>query len=61
MWIYQSIITMTTHCFNDPINQGEDVIKMNTLISTTMNLLENSTDIESEFVDIVNDNFWDLI
>jgi hypothetical protein len=36
-------------------------IKMNTLISITMNLLENSTDIESEFVDIVNDNFWDLI
>jgi Tat protein secretion system quality control protein TatD with DNase activity len=52
---------MTTHCFNDSINQDEDVIKMNTLISITMNLLENLTDIESEFVDIVNDNFWDLI
>lgn len=24
-------------------------------------LLSNSTDIEPEFVDIVNENFWDLI
>lgn len=49
------------HYFSDPINQDEDAIKMNALISITMNLLENSTNIESEFVDIVNDNFWDLI
>lgn len=39
----------------------EDVDKINTMISFTKNLLENSRDIESEFVDIVNDNFWDLI
>ncbi len=40
---------------------NEDVDKMNTMILFTKNLLENSKDIESEFVDIVNDNFWDLI
>ncbi|MCK9450847.1 MAG: hypothetical protein M0Q90_04090 [Bacteroidales bacterium] len=40
---------------------NEDVEKINTLISFTQNLLENSKDIESEYVDIVNANFWDLI
>ncbi len=40
---------------------NEDVEKLNTMISFTKNLLENSKDIESEFVDIVNDHFWDLI
>lgn len=40
---------------------NEDVEKINTMVSLTKNLLENSKDIESEFVDIVNDNFWDLI
>lgn len=40
---------------------NEDVEKINTMVSFTKNLLENSKDIESEFVDIVNDNFWDLI
>lgn len=38
-----------------------DVEKINTMISFTRNLLDNSKDIESEFVDIVNNNFWDLI
>ena len=40
---------------------NEDVEKINTMVSFTKNLLENSKDIESEFVDIVNDNFWDLM
>lgn len=40
---------------------NEDNEKINTIVSFTQNLLENSQDIESEFVDIVNDNFWDLI
>ncbi|MEA3446760.1 MAG: hypothetical protein U9R19_18750 [Bacteroidota bacterium] len=40
---------------------NEDIEKINTMISFTQNLLKNSKDIESEFVDIVNDNFWDLI
>jgi hypothetical protein len=39
----------------------ENVERINTMISFTQNLLENSKDIESEYVDIVNDNFWDLI
>ena len=50
--------------FNEPYDysfHNEDVDKINTMISFTQNLLENSKEIESEFVDIVNDNFWDLI
>ena len=50
--------------FNDSPDysfHNEDVEKMNTIISFTQNLLENSKDIEREFVDIVNDNFWGLI
>jgi len=35
--------------------------KKKTMISFTNDLLKNSKDIDSEFVDIVNDNFWDLI
>lgn len=35
--------------------------KMGEIISFTKKVLNNSKDIESEFVDIVNDNFWDLI
>lgn len=40
---------------------NENMEKINTIISFTKNILEKSKDIESEFVDIVNDNFWDLI
>ncbi|WP_296618866.1 hypothetical protein [Marivirga sp.] len=39
----------------------ENSEKIDTMISFTKNLLNNSKDIENEFVDIVNDNFWDLI
>jgi len=39
----------------------EDSEKINTIITFAKNLLENSKNIESDFVDIVNDNFWDLI
>jgi|SRR5690606_14981850 len=52
------------NAFNSSIDysfHNEDVDRMNTMLSFTKNLLENSKDIESEFVDIVNDNFWNLI
>ncbi len=52
------------NAFNPSIDysfHNEDAEKINTMISFTKNLLENSKDIESEFVDIVNENFWDLI
>ncbi len=39
----------------------ENMEKISVIISFTSNLLEKSKDIENEFVDIVNDNFWDLI
>jgi hypothetical protein len=52
------------NAFNSSIDynfHNENVDKINTMISFTKNLLKNSKDIESEFVDIVNDNFWELI
>lgn len=39
----------------------EDYDKVMTMINFTTNLLNNTENIDSEFVDIVNDNFWDLI
>ncbi|NJO88533.1 MAG: hypothetical protein HC831_05885 [Chloroflexia bacterium] len=50
--------------FNQSFNysfNNVDIEKINSMLSFTKKLLENSKDIDSEFVDIVNDNFWDLI
>jgi hypothetical protein len=35
--------------------------KIQTIIEFSKKLVENSVDIDQEYVDIVNDNFWDLI
>jgi len=61
---YMEISDWRDKAFNQSYDYNlhdKDVDKLNTMISFTKNLLENSTDIESEFVDIVNENFWDLI
>lgn len=61
---YEDIADWRDKAFNKSFDysfHNEDVEKINTIISFTKNLLDNSKDIESEFVDIVNDNFWDLI
>ena len=55
-WKYKAFNASYDYSFHN-----ENVEKINTMISFTQNLLENSKNIESEFVDIVNDNFWDLI
>jgi hypothetical protein len=31
------------------------------ILDETIEIIENSIDIDPEFVDIVNDNFWELI
>jgi hypothetical protein len=41
--------------------QNENSERVDTIVSFTENLLNNSKDIENEFVDIVNENFWDLV
>lgn len=61
---YVNIADWKDKAFNESYNysfHNEDVEKINIMTSFTQNLLENSKNIESEFVDIVNDNFWDLI
>ena len=62
---YVDIANWKDNAFNQSYDysfHNEDVEKINTMISFTQNLLENSKDIDGdEFVDIVNDNFWDLI
>ena len=35
--------------------------KESTIVEFSKKLIDNSLDIDSEFVDIVNENFWDLI
>lgn len=60
----ETIADWKAKSFNSSPNysfHNEDVAKINTIISFTKNLLEKSKDIESEFVDIVNENFWSLI
>ena len=61
---YVDIANWKDNAFNQSYDysfHNEDVENINTMISFTQNLLENSKDIDGEFVDIVNDNFWDLI
>lgn len=41
--------------------QDENSSKIETIVAFSKKIIGNSIDIDSEFVDIVNDNFWDLI
>lgn len=41
--------------------KNTDTIKMNAIIEFSKNICENCIDIESDFVEIVNANFWDLV
>jgi hypothetical protein len=41
--------------------QDEHLIKFQAIIEFSKKVLINSKDIDSEFVDIVNENFWELI
>lgn len=35
--------------------------KLQTIIDFSRNLMDNSKEIDGEFVDIINENFWDLV
>jgi len=41
--------------------QIENSNKIDAILGFSYKVIENSVDIDSEFVDIVNENFWDLI
>lgn len=60
----KSIAEWKDSAFNalpDYSTQKEDESKIQTIIGFSHKVLSESTDIDSEFVDIVNDNFWDLV
>lgn len=40
---------------------NEEQEKIQTIVGFSHMVLSSSTDIDSEYVDIVNENFWDLI
>ena len=39
----------------------DDEIKLNTLLNFVDKIAENQKNIDSEIVDLVNENFWELI
>ncbi len=43
------------------LSNNIELEKIDIIVSFSKNVIENSKDIDSEFVEIVNNNFWDLI
>ena len=43
------------------ITDNENIEKIKTIIDFSNKLIQNTTDIDGEFVDIVNKHFWELI
>ena len=41
--------------------QDENIIKIQTIVEFSKKVLGSTKDIDREFVDIVNENFWELI
>jgi len=44
-----------------PVHLGQESEKIETIIDFSEKLISGSHDIDHEFVDLVNENFWDLI
>ncbi|RLB67790.1 MAG: hypothetical protein DRH08_02750 [Deltaproteobacteria bacterium] len=58
----KSIADWKENAFNKlPTYSAQDKEKYQAILDFSQNILDNSTDIDSEFVDIVNENFWDLL
>lgn len=52
------------YAFNQSLDyqlQDESMEKLQMIIDFSKKVLQNTKDIDGEFVDIVNDNFWELI
>jgi hypothetical protein len=50
--------------FNTPSDYSiinSDAERIQVIVDFSKNIIENSVDIDNEFVEIVNENFWDLI
>lgn len=62
--IMKNIAEWKDNAFNtlpDYTLPNEEQEKIQTIVGFSHMVLSNSTDIDSEYVDIVNENFWDLI
>ena len=60
----QDISNWRENAFNTYSNQipnNRDSLKLDIIIAFSKKILENSSDIENEFVEVVNNKFWDLI
>lgn len=61
---HRNIADWKDNAFDQPLDyqlQNENVEKLQTIIDFSKKVLQNTKDIDSEFVNIVNDNFWELI
>ncbi len=60
----QDLADWSTSVLQNPLNyiaSNNNNEKIKALLVFTKTLIENSTEIEGEIVDLVNENFWDLI
>ncbi|MCY1721852.1 hypothetical protein OU798_15970 [Prolixibacteraceae bacterium Z1-6] len=57
---YMNLINQVDESYSLWQNNSE-IDKINSIIALSERIISNSKDIESEYVEIVNDNFWDLI
>lgn len=55
-WKEKAFNTSSDYTFNN-----EADMKIQIIIGFSSRILDNSTNIDSEFVDIVNEHFWELI
>lgn len=60
--IAENIADWNENAFNKlPTYSAQDEEKYQAIIGFSQRILTNTADIDSEFVDIVNENFWDLL
>ncbi|MGI6444100.1 MAG: hypothetical protein ACOX2I_00010 [Candidatus Ozemobacteraceae bacterium] len=60
---HRNIADWKDNAFDQPLDyqlQNENEEKLQTIIDFSKKVLQNTKDIDSEFVNIVNDNFWEL-
>ena len=63
-YIQDNIEDWREKAFNSTANYDlgkDDIDKFDTLVHFTNNLIQKSKDLDSDFVEVVNDNFWDLV
>jgi hypothetical protein len=61
---HTDIVDWKDNAFNNSTNysiQNSDTERIKTILGFSQKVLANLTDIDSEYVDIVNENFWELI